>query len=168
MRNILLLILISSGIWCNHKDKSWTPGSGPNNSVYSKIEIFCLCFYDSADIKNNDGTFSSRNGSCETPIRVNASDLIKPEHFLDSTSNSNIIARLQKVIFNRNENAKAVFDGVDSRFLILFKKNEFAGDRFVCSSSNQFVYNEKYLFKYSFPIMDSIREILNKDKIDCK
>lgn len=98
MKNILILSLICFSICCKHKDNSWTPGSGPNNSVYSEVEIYCWCFYDSTSIKNKDGTTSGSGRYCATLAAVRPSELIKSENFFYSTNDKNTIAALQKII----------------------------------------------------------------------
>jgi hypothetical protein len=175
MRFILLLFtVLLVCISCTPKKKEWLPGSEPNNAVYSSVEMYCLCFYDSTDVVNADGTITTSDGSCETLVRVDPSAMIKEDLLFDSTSNRNVITAIQRVIFNRIRSAEKLkgvnnskFEGVDSRFVILFKGKDGGSDVFVVSSSRQYIYNGKYKLDYSFNVMDSIKSILHINKIKC-
>ena len=138
------------------------------NLKYSKIEIYCWCFLNGKVIYNKDGTLSEDFRDCETFVRMNPSELIKPEYLFDSTSNSGIIEELQKIFFSGKEHSEKMPYGSEPRFLILFKENELKADTLVYLGGKRFVYNEKYLVTYAYNVLDSVRKVLHVDKIDCK
>jgi len=177
-KNFILLFLMStllSTFNCKSIEKSddkfANKTDGINEDIfkkvnYSSIEIYCWCFYDSAAIQNKDGTLSKTTSDCTTPFPITPLELINQKDFFDSVSSVSKIEAFRNLVFERKKNVEPRNLVVDSRFLILFKKNNFEADTLVLYSSS-LLYNGKYLLNYSFNIFDSIRNILGINKIDC-
>lgn len=139
------------------------------NADYKKVEIYCWCFLDSAPRKRQNGSTVRKGKTCNTLIRLEPSILISPENLLDSTNDTTIIKSLQNIIFIKKESSIKINDGIDSRFVILFRTDEFSADTIAYSYMNnsKLWYNRKELFSYSFRVMDSIRSVLGKPEINC-
>jgi len=166
---LLVLTIILGLIYCKSSEKSDKMVElKTNNLKYSKIEIYCWYFLTGKAIYNKNGTMSEETRYCNTTVRMNPSELIKPEYLFDSTSNSGIIEELQKIFFSGKEHSEKMPYGSEPRFLVLFKENELKADTLVYLGGKRFVHNDKYLFTYPYNVLDSVRKVLHVDKIDCK
>ena len=102
----------------------------------------------------------------ETPFRINVEDLVKPNHLYYSATDKSTINDLTNLFFNKADSVKRMNYAIDSRFLILFRKNT-GVDTFNYYSINNFVLNGDDQYSYSFNILDSISKILKVKYIKC-
>jgi hypothetical protein len=116
--------------------------------------------------KKKDGSTVMQGQLCETPFSINAEDLIKPNRLYYSVTDKPTINSLENLLFNRADSIKKINYSIDSRFLILFRKN--AGvDTFNYYRVNNFFLNGDYQYKYSFNILDTVSKILKIKYIKC-
>ena len=162
--SLLLITIILSTIGCKNSNEKKL--SKNKNLKYSEIEIYCWCFLDTTALHDKNGAISTQVKDCEVIIPLNPSDFVKAKHLFYFTSSPDTIEAIRKLVFDRKESSKPINNSIDTRFLILFKKDNFKADTIIYYYG-KLCYNEKYLFNYSFNIMDSIRNILNVKKIDC-
>lgn len=133
--------------------------SGIKDSSYSKIEIYCWGFSSDSLITVNHCT--------PTGGRTSPSEFINDKILIDSIVNKNTINLLKNMIFGNKKDLGAAKYGCDTRFLMLFKKNDLNADTIVYGGTDVLCFNDKLLFNYTFEIMDSIRYFLNKEEISC-
>jgi hypothetical protein len=158
---VALLVLISFG--CTNSNLN-----NFSSKAYTKIEIYCWCFFQDPKEDARDGHSFPANGTCETPLTVTPSRFVNTQNFYDSISNGVQIRSIQHIIFDsKSMYEKAEDSHPESRFLILLKGANSESDTIVYSYPNQFCLNSKYILKYSFNVVDSIRKILKKDSIGC-
>jgi len=134
---------------------------------YSSVEIYCWCFHDEK-IASKNGVISSHSKDCETFMPARANSLIKPEHLFMSSKKLDEIVRVQNQIFQNHIGSDTLKTRTEPRFIILLRRNDnYENDTLVYRSGVEFEYNERIVFKFKIGIMDSIRNILKKDIIDC-
>jgi hypothetical protein len=179
-----IVIIIAFNISCNQKKEKSTSFSDIKkssidsvgldqliekakfDSSYYKVEIYCWCFGDVPLYKKKDGSTVMQGQLCETPFSINAEDLIKPNRLYYSVTDKPTINSLENLLFNRADSIKKINYSIDSRFLILFRKN--AGvDTFNYYRVNNFFLNGDYQYKYSFNILDTVSKILKIKYIKC-
>lgn len=129
------------------------------NSSYVSADLFCRCFQSDSVVTSSD---------CTSPFTIRARDIVSSSCFYKSSSDQHKIAELKRLFFDRRSGSEAINSGIDSRFALLLKRDNMEGDTFVLYSSNELIYNEKYLYNYNFDIMDSVRRILGYSQIDCE
>ena len=141
---------------------------GPTSSTeYASIEAYCMCFeYDHTQAPKIGATGLARY--CETDIAIQPTSLATPGHLFDSTGDPKIVNSLKRILFlEKDAKIQELEFPPNSRFLILLKKKDSQADTLVYYFRNKFVQNSKYLLSYSFDVLDSIRRVLGKEKIDC-
>jgi hypothetical protein len=139
-----------------------------NNPSYSRIEIYCWCFNSTKAVRDSNGGIHLPISICTTPIRVDQSDLIKPIRLYISISDSLKIESIKRLFFNNISESKIIKDPTSARFVALFRRNYSFPDTLLYSDDAEFIYNSRYLYKYSFNVMDSLKRILALENITCK
>jgi hypothetical protein len=142
------------------------PETNNQDTSYYKAEIYCWCFGDTPLYKKKDGLTVMQGQLCETPFRINAEDLIKQNRLYYSTTDKHTINGLKDLLFNRADSIKKINYSINSRFLILFRKNT-GVDTFNFYSVNNFVLNGDDQYSYSFNILDSVSKRLKVKYIKC-
>jgi hypothetical protein len=135
---------------------------------YDRVEIYCWCYLKDEIVINGDGSKTEPFRICDTIVKVRSTDLIIPKDLLSSLNDTNMINNLKGLIFHGQKTATQPGYETDSRFLLLFRKNTKEADTLIYDNFNRFSFNNKYLFSYSFDVMDSVRKILRMKLIDCK
>lgn len=134
-----------------------------DNLTYSKIEIYCACM-NTVPINNGYTVISN----CSSPGQIPPSRFIKPEVLYYSTIDTGIINSLKNIFFRSSYKSDTLGGGTDARFVVLMKKSDFIADTLVFNNQTVFTLNEKYRLEYSINIIDSIRKIIGKERIDCE
>jgi len=142
------------------------PGRNNHDTSYYKAEIYCWCFGDIPLYKKKDGSTVMQAQICETPFRINVEDLIEPNRLYYSATDTPTISGLKNLFFNKADLVKKINYPIDSRFLILFRRNT-GVDTFNYYSINNFVLNGDDQYSYSFNILDSVNKILKIKYIKC-
>ena len=163
-----LLIFISFAYSCKSYKKT------DNSSLpYSKAEIYCTCIATIPSIPEDSNV---ENPNVENIVMINCSDqgyrgpnrLIKAELLYYSTIDTNILNSLREVFFYSNHKSEIKKNFQTSGFVILMKKNEFIADTLTFLDQDEFALNEKYKLRYPINIIDSVRKIIGKDRIECE
>lgn len=130
-----------------------------SNRNYTKVEIYCWCFFS-----NNFETISP----CTTPKAIETAELIMSKNLFAIVNNSDTIRKLRSLIFDRKRSVEEKTDYPDSRFLMLFRISNSQTDTINVFSGSELHYNNRYYFNYAFNVVDSIKVILNWNEINCK
>ena len=131
------------------------------------FEICCWCFFNKAAEKDEKGRTVITTTACTTPWKLNPIDIISFQNLLDSSSNQDRIKQISGILWSgKKSDAKNI--SIEARFLILLRKHNETPDTFLFNGYNEFILNNKYLLEYKFNFMDSLREILGRNEINCK
>jgi len=131
---------------------------------YTKADIYCWCM---SFIPADDAT-PNYLSPCETFAAVKPSDLIRDGRRSSSVTDGRLIASLKNIIFNQKKSSEiSELRYPDSRFLILFRRGALGSDTVVYSYPNEFYFNGKDVFKYSFNVIDAIRPLLGDKAMVC-
>ena len=128
------------------------------NLPYSTIEVYCWGFKSNSAFTVDD--------CIPTGGRTAPSELINDKILIESITDKDTINLLKNMIFG-NKKDLGPARSCETRFLMLFKKNELEADTVVYGGTDVLCFNDKLLFNYTFKIMDSIRYFLNKEEISC-
>src|SRR5688572_1728813 len=137
-----------------------------NDTSYYKAEIYCWCFGGIPLYRKKDGSTVVKGQFCETPVRINATDLIMPERLFISVTDKSSVNKLKDLFLKRADSINQISYDVDSRFLILLRSDRHA-DTLNYYIGDEFILNDKYRLKYSINIFDSISKILLFKNIMC-
>ena len=157
-RELICTIGIMFVFSCNNNRKIINESE---QETYSKAEIYCYCVAEDS-IKNQ--VFIN---TCSTSFSIHPKELVKPDKLFYSTSNKLLLNQIKELFFNKRNKMDTLIRGVDARFLILLKKNEFKADTLVFRDEYSFSFNGKFNINFSFQMMDSLRSILNRKVINC-
>lgn len=178
IRFFLLLILYLT-IWCgcniskkndNSKSKVAEPVTEidkKNLRDYIGVDIYCFCFRNSPAKINEKGENIQTLNDCSTPYRIKPFDLVEPEHLYLQISDEKRIGEIQNIVFENIDIVKGNLE-IDSRFLMVFKKSATPPDTLVYINSKEFYFNNGHRIRYAFDVMDSLRQIIKIENIQCK
>lgn len=170
LQNVLIILLGFCLTFCNNSpreekgkagEESYSDTATDSGSEdYPSVEIYCWGF-ESNDFGNVSGCTSSGG-------RILPAILVHPSALYASFKNEDSVKNFHHLIYEKKDNeVGGVTEGPDTRFILLFKKDYQLVDTVVFSGDKEIVVNDKYLFKYSFDIMDSIRVLLKTKEINC-
>mgnify|MGYP000983249218 CR=1 FL=1 len=166
---ILFYIFLVTGCKQNHKDNIKSKQSvSSTDHIYTSVEFYCFCMAEK--YINNRSVLVTVCGEKE---ELTPEKLIRKEHFFDTISDSD---RLSRFSFFFNNNSRIIIkkkEYPDARFVFLVKDKTAKTDTFYwkfslgINDSTVLNCNKKYLIKYPFNIIDSIKVLLNKRTITC-
>ncbi len=168
MRPIILTLTPFLFFWgCVNKQTSSekeTKRSVTDSVVYNKIEIYCYCFQLSAH-EQMSTTYSI---SCGDDIdNFSLKNVISPKHYFDSVTDSKKINSFVNFVFHSYNKTEPAEKYPLARFVMLFKKNNDKADTVILNYDQSLNINGKTLYTYPFYVMDTVRSIINKYKIEC-
>lgn len=126
---------------------------------YTSMEIYCWGFHSDSLITVKD---CMPTGGGITP-----SELVDSKVLIRTVKSIDTIKALRDMIFVNKKDLGPAKHGCESRFLILFKKNDSVADTIVHGGKEVLCFNDKSLFNYTFNVMDSIKHILGTKEISC-
>ena len=148
-------------ISCNN-DNSGTAHKKAMDSAYSKIELYCYCLYTTT---LNGHALS--HDYCTTQSPLTPVDIINSDYLYDSTTDPRIIKAMTTLFFDGREKSQPLRSFTNARFVILFHRGVGIDTIVYRQNSSEFSFNERYLWTYSFNVLDTLKKILNKDQILC-
>jgi hypothetical protein len=103
---------------------------------------------------------------CTTPLRLTPGHLVNPGYLLYKTSNKPIINSIAGIRF---QNMKVKKDDMEneSRFVMLFKKNNSSADTLDFIDNKKVLHQDGSLFEYPYNFLDSLKKLIKIEKIDC-
>lgn len=183
-KNLMIILNFVICFSCNNPKKSIYPKPVNNTFIinpidtaslslnkndftdYTGIEIYCFCFLSEPPHEDEKGNMVSNLAICTTPFRIKPVHLINSENLFYSNNDFEIVNSIRDIFFREKEIIKNRCE-IDTRFLILLKKDGLQSDTLVFMNNRQFCYNNTYQLNYSFNVMDSIKKRLNMKKIKC-
>ena len=138
-----------------------------NMSSYSSIDVYCYCFLNEPGTKNHKGETVRNFGMCTTPFRITPSVLAKPQQLLFTTTDSVVVNNFRNLMFEKVSIDTMNFE-IDARFLLLLRKDHIEADTLVFIANNKFYFNNGFSLNYSVDVMESIRRIMKREKIECE
>jgi hypothetical protein len=155
----LLIIVIFFNICCGSQK-----GKGGKEINITAVEMYCTCL-QARKIRSK----TEYSSDCIYDGIKDYSTLVYPKTLFTAITNKDTIEKLRTLFYESEKVTDFVSSRQDPRFLVLFKKGKNDVDTFSFYQTNpfKFYYNERKLFTYQFNILDSIANVLGKEKIQC-
>lgn len=109
------------------------------------------------------------NNICDFTLAINPKSLIEMSTFSKHIKDKIVVSKLNHTIYDNREIIDTLY-GFDNRLILLAEgSNKISCDTisYYHFESNKMLFNNKYLYKYDFNIIDSVMTILNLDTITC-
>lgn len=135
------------------------------NQHQQKFEIFCWCF-QSFSYKKQDTPRALY--TCETFARVKAKELIAMKHKFYETDDSVVINKISSLIYSVPFSSPLQSDyAPDARLVFVLQKGNSNADTITYINNSTLYVSNNRILKYSLNVMDSIRNIIDKNEIIC-
>lgn len=134
---------------------------------YVSAEVYCWCIAK-VNIKEKASGKSFYMSYCNTFYAVMPEELINDKNKIAASDDKKVIDNLSR-IFNKSI-FKEVKNGetIDARFVIVFRKADGSEVIFSSNDESRFYFAHDRVNVYNFNVIDSVKKIMNLDKIECR
>jgi hypothetical protein len=163
------LILLSIIISCKQSKQNTVSKNKElevKNQKYIDVEIYCFCFLSDKPSKSKKGVNETTTKICTTPFRFTPGHLINPNYLLYKTNDRLVIDSITNIMFQDMKVSKNT-TGIESRFVMLLKRNDLSADTLDCIDNRSVLHNGERMLEYPYSFLDSLKKIIKIEKIDC-
>ena len=129
-------------------------------SSRSKVEIYCWGF-------RSDTFFTVQECGPDGGEGIKPNELIYSKILYRTIENRDTIELLKNMIFSNKKDLGEAKFVCHAQFLILFKHDDLGADTVGYAGLDKLCFNDRFLFNYTFNIMDSIKYIIGEPVIKC-